>query len=91
MKPPSVRELWALPELALVPALIAAIDGLLTSLHAQHGTLADDALPGDPPTLREARALAQDLLRARRTLCRYARATRRVLRDPPTIDDPTPF
>jgi hypothetical protein len=91
MKRPSVRELWALPELALLPALVAAIDGLLASLHAQHGTLNDDWQPGDPPTLHEARALAEDLLRARRAISRYARAVRRVLRQPRTTDDSIPF
>ena len=66
MKPPSVRELWALPELALLPVLLAAIDGMLASLHAQHGTLREEWQPGDPPTLHEARALADELERARR-------------------------
>jgi hypothetical protein len=91
MKPPSVRELWALPELALVPALLAAIDGLLASLHAQHGTLREDWKPGDPPTLREARALVDELDTARRALRRYARAVRRPLRQPLRHDDQLPF
>lgn len=91
MRRPSLRELWALPELAIVPALLGAIDGLLASLHAQHGTLDDDWQPGDPPTLDEARALAQDLLRARSAVCRYAGAVRRVLRSPVTSDEPSPF
>ena len=91
MKPPTLRELWALPELALVPALLAAIDGLLASLHAQHGTLREDWQPGDPPTLREARALAHDLVRARRALRRYACAVRRALRQPIRHDDQLPF
>jgi hypothetical protein len=91
MKRPSVRELWALPELALVPTLVAAIDGMLASLHAQHGTLRDDWQPGDPPTLREARALAHELLRARRALRRYARAVRLTLRDTDRVDHELPF
>jgi hypothetical protein len=91
MKPPSVRELWALPELALVPALLAAIDGLLASLHAQHGTLREGWQPGDPPTLREARALVDELDTARRALRRYARAVRRTLREPVRHDDQLPF
>lgn len=87
-----MRELWALPELALVPALLGAIDGLLASLHAQHGTLDEDWQPGDPTTLDEARQLAQDLLRARRAVCRYAAAVRRVLCSPAITDDePNPF
>ena len=91
MKPPSVRELSALPELALLPALLAAIDGLLASLDAQHGTLREDWQPADPPTLREARALADELVRARRALRRYACAVRRVLRQPMRHDDQLPF
>jgi hypothetical protein len=91
MKSPSVCELWALPELALVPALLAAIEGLLASLHAQHGTLSDEWQPGDPPTLREARALADQLDTARRALRRYARAVRRTLRQPVDRDEQLPF
>ena len=91
MSRPTVRELWALPELALVPALLGAIDGLLASLHAQHGTLDDDWQPGDPTTLRDARALTQDLLRARSAVCHYARAVRRALRRPAISDEPNPF
>ena len=91
MKTPSVRELWALPELALVPALIAAIDGLLASLHAQHGSLRDDWQPGDPNTLAEARALVDELDTARRALRRYARAVRRTLRQPEQQHDQLPF
>jgi hypothetical protein len=91
MRPPSVRELWALPELALVPVLLAAIDGLLASLHAQHGTLREDCQPGDPPTLREARALADKLERARHALRGYACVVRRALRQPVRHDDLLPF
>lgn len=86
-----MRELWALPELALVPALLAAIDGLLASLHAQHGTLCDDCQHGDPTTLREARALVDELHTARRALTRYARAVRRTLRQPVPHDEQLPF
>jgi hypothetical protein len=91
MKSPSVRELWALPELALVPALLAAIDGLLASLHAQHGTLCEDWQPGDPTTLCEARALVDELDTARRALRRYARTVRRALHRPVHHDDQLPF
>ena len=38
MKSPSAWGLWALPELALVPVALGAVDGLLASLEAQHGT-----------------------------------------------------
>ena len=54
MKRPTVRELWALPELAIVPALLAVLDGMLASLHAQHGTLKEHWQPEDPPSLCEA-------------------------------------
>ena len=91
MKLPTVRELCALPELALVPALIAAVDGLLASLHAQHGTLREHWQPGDPPSLRAARVLAHELLRVRRALIRYTRAARRTLREPCGNDHSLPF
>ncbi len=91
MKRPTVRELCALPELALVHTLLAAVDGLLASLHAQHGTLREHWLPGDPPSLCAARALADELLRLRRVTIRYARAARRTLREPPGDDFSLPF
>lgn len=87
MRVPKPRELWALPELALVPALLAAIDGMLASLQAQHGTLHEDWLPGDPATLRDARGLAHELTSARRALTRYVHVVRRSLRQPSTPDD----
>ena len=90
MKPPRTRELWALPELALVPVTLAAIDGLLASLQAQHGTLRDEWQPGDPATLRDARTLAHQLVQARHALVRYARTVRRTLRQP-DIERPLPF
>ena len=91
MKRPTVRELWALPELALVPALLAMLDGMLASLHAQNGTLLEQWQPGDPPSLRAARALADELLRARRPIVRYTRAVRRTLYEPPRDDHSLPF
>lgn len=91
MKPPTVRELCALPELALVPALLAALDGMLASLHAQHATLQEHWQPGDPTSLRAARALAEELLRARHAITRYARAVRRTLRQPRHDDHALPF
>lgn len=78
MKPPSVRELWAMPELALVPALLAALDGLLGTMRAQHGTIQHEWQPGDPKSLIAARLLTLELLRARRAVVRYARALRRA-------------
>lgn len=91
MKCLTVRELWALPELALVPALLAMLDGMLASLHAQHGTLREHWQPGDPPSLRAARALADELLRARYAITRYTRAARRTLREPRGDDHDLPF
>lgn len=82
MKRLSLRELWALPELALVPPLLASVDGLLASLRAQHGTLQHEWQPGDPPSLCAARALTDELLCARRALQKYARAARHTLRHP---------
>jgi hypothetical protein len=91
MKLPTVRELWALPELALVPALLAGVDGLLASLHAQHDTLQEHWQPGDPSSLRAARVLADELLRVRRAVIRYTRAARRTLREPRGDDHSLPF
>jgi hypothetical protein len=91
MRLPTVRELRALPELALVPALLAAVDGLLASLHAQHGTLREHWQPGDPHSLRAARVLADELLRARHAIRRYPRAARRTLREPRRDDHSLPF
>jgi len=91
MKRPTVRELWALPELALVPALLAMLEGMLASLQAQHATLREHWQPGDPPSLCAARALADELLRARRAILRYTRAARRTLREPRDDDHSLPF
>ncbi len=91
MKTPSVSELWAMPELALVPVLLAAIDGLLASLHAQHGTLNDAWQPGDPPSLAQARLLVDELLRARAALRRYVRAVRGSLKHAQPDQEPLPF
>jgi hypothetical protein len=91
MKLPTVRELCALPELALVPALLAAVDGLLASLQAQHGTLREHWQPGDPPSLRAARVLADELLRVRGAIFRYTRSARRTLRQPRGDDHSLPF
>lgn len=91
MKRPTVRELRALPELALAPALLAVLDGMLASLHAQHGTLTEHWQPGDPSSLCAARALADELLRARRAILRYTRAVRRTLREPHRDDHSLPF
>jgi hypothetical protein len=91
MRLPTVRELCALPELALMHALLAAVDGLLASLHAQHGTLREYWQSGDPTSLCAARALADELLRVRRALIRYARAARRTLREPRDHDHSLPF
>jgi len=91
MKRLSLRELWALPELALVRPLLAAIDSLLASLRAQHGTLQHEWQPGDPPSLCAARALTDKLLCARRALQKYARAARHTLRDTRDDDSSLPF
>jgi len=91
MRPPSVRELWAMPELALLPALLAAIDGLLASLQAQRGMLQDEWQPGDSATLREARLLELEIRRARNALVCYARIVRRTLREPTQTEESLPF
>ena len=87
----TVRELWLVPELALVTPLIAMLDSMLASLHAQHGTLREHWQPADPPSLRAARDLTDELLRARCAIGRYSRAVRRTLRDPHRDDHSLPF
>jgi hypothetical protein len=92
MKIPSIRELLAAPELALVPPLLTAVDATLASLRAQHSTLDHEQLYGDPGSLRAARACAAELTRARRALLAYDRAARRALSDPADeLDDQLPF
>lgn len=91
MKPPSVRELLATPELALVPALLAALDGLLATMRAQHGTIQHEWQPGDPTSLVAARALTVELRRARRAVVRYARALRRAHATSRPLDHSLPF
>lgn len=80
MKTPHVRELWAAPELALAPPLLAALDATLATLRAQHATLDEEWLPGDPRSLRAARMCVTELVRARAALLAYVRDTRRALR-----------
>ena len=92
MRIPDLHELYAAPELALVPALITAVDATLATLRAQHGTLEHEWLPGEPASLNAARVFAAELTRARSAMLAYARATRRTLRDPEPDDDCTlPF
>ena len=87
MKIPDPHELYAAPELALVPALVTAVDATLATLRAQHGTLEQEWLPGEPHSLHAARTFAAELVRARIAMLAYARATRRALRDPDPDDD----
>jgi hypothetical protein len=92
MKTPSATELWAMPKLALVPALLAVIDGLLAFLHAQHGTLGDEWLPGDPrlSCTPVCSPTSSQLAQARAALQRYLRAVRRSIKAP-LDQDPLPF
>lgn len=80
MKTPHVKELWAAPELALAPPLLAALDATLAALRAQHATLDEEWLPSDPRSLHAARAFVAELARARAALLAYVRDTRRALR-----------
>lgn len=91
MKMPDLHELYAAPELALLPALVSAVDATLATLRAQHGTL-EECGPGEPHSLVAARVFVAELARARLAALAYARATRRALRDPDPDDDlPLPF
>lgn len=92
MKIPDIKELWAAPELALVPTLVTTVDAMLATLRAQHGTLDHDWRPTDPRSLRAARVFAAELSRARGALLVYIREARLALRDPiDEHDDPLPF
>lgn len=92
MKTPDIRELWAAPELALVPPLLAAVDATLAALRAQHDTLDHEWLPADPHSLRAARAVTAELGRTRAALLAYVCAVRRALHaDGDTRDDSLPF
>lgn len=80
MKIPHARELWAAPELALATTLLAALDATLATLRTQHATLDEEWLPSDPRSLRAARAVVAELVRARAAVLAYVRDTRRALR-----------
>ena len=91
MKIPPVNELWAAPELALAPPLLAALDATRAALRAQHATVDDEWLPGDPPSLRAARVFVAELARARAALLAYVRDTRRALRTHDDEQERLPF
>lgn len=92
MKVPDIQELYAAPELALAPPLLATLEATLAALRAQHHTLHHEWLPDDPASLRAARVFADELARARAALLAYARIVRRTLRAPsPDLDDTLPF
>ena len=93
MRIPDSHELYAAPELALLPALVTAVDATLATLRAQHGTLDQEWLPGAPRSLEAARVFSAELVRARLAMLAYARVTRRALRDPDPdeVDITLPF
>jgi hypothetical protein len=86
-----LRELWAAPELAQLPPLLAGLDALATMLRAQHPTLDHEWTPTDPASLLEARALIAVIASARRQLVAYRRVVSRALRDPYCDSDDLPF
>lgn len=86
-----LRELWAAPELAQLPPLLAALDALALMLRAQHPTLDDPWTATDPASLLEARALITVIATARRQLVAYRRAVHRALRVPYCDADDLPF
>jgi hypothetical protein len=86
-----LSELWAAPELAQLPPLLAGLDALAIMLRAQHPTLAHEWTATDPPSLLEARALIDVIATARTQLVAYRRAVARALRDPYCDGDDLPF
>jgi hypothetical protein len=86
-----LSELWAAPELAQLPPLLAGLDALATTLRAQHPTLEHVWTATDPGSLLEARALIQVIATARTQLLAYRRAVRRALRNPYCERDDEPF
>jgi hypothetical protein len=86
-----LRELWAAPELAQLPPLLAALDALATMLRAQHPTLDHEWTATDPPSLLEARALVAVIATTRNQLIAYRRAVARALRNPCADGDDLPF
>jgi hypothetical protein len=86
-----LRELWAAPELAQLPPLLAGLDALAIMLRAQHPTLDHEWTAADPASLLEARALIAVIASTRRRLVAYRRAVGRALRDPYCDGDDLPF
>jgi hypothetical protein len=86
-----LRELWAAPELAQLPPLLAGLDALAVMLRAQHPTLDHEWTPTDPASLLEARALIAVIASARSQLVAYRRAISRALREPYCDSDDLPF
>ena len=91
MNPTRLRELCAAPELALLPPMLAMLDAIVSSLHAQHPTIEHEWTAGDPHTLRDARALVAAIARTRRAVVDYRAAVRRSLRTPYGDIDDLPF
>jgi hypothetical protein len=86
-----LRELWAAPELAQLPPLLAGLDALAVMLRAQHPTIDAEWTPTDPASLFHARALIVVIATARSQLVAYRRAVHRALRDPYCDSDDLPF
>jgi hypothetical protein len=86
-----LRELYAAPELAQLPPLLAGLDALAITLRVQHPTLEHEWTPTDPASLLEARALFEVIAIARTQLVAYRRAVGCALRHPCCDDDDLPF
>jgi hypothetical protein len=86
-----LRELYAAPELALLPTLLAGLDALAIMLRAQHPTLDHEWTESDPASLLEARALIAVIASARNQLSAYRRAVCCALREPYCDGDDLPF
>jgi len=91
---PSVSDLRAAPELAVLHALDAALVAALRALRAQHPTLGHDFMPDGYrlPVLCTASLVHRDATALRRALRRYRVALAVLLRcDDQANDDDIPF
>lgn len=88
---PLVVDLRRAPELAVLAVLHSAVHAALVALAAEHPTLADLGPPGEPPTLRHARALVDTCLALGAALDSYRRAAIAAFRTSRPCDHDLPF
>jgi len=89
--PATLADIRAAPELAVLDLLEHARVAALLALRAQHPSLDHPTGPGEPRTLRRARALARSLRALAAELAAYRDAVVDVIRPVPLGDDDFPF